>query len=83
MRHDIVELPSVPRKRDELRAIIGTARYQRRKSNLIRWAAYNLIGWALILIVLRTWPQPVPSHQGTHSLYIPVISVVYSQETYE
>lgn len=47
-RHHILEMATIPRQRDALRQALGQARAAKRKSNLSRWAAINLLAWSLI-----------------------------------
>jgi hypothetical protein len=74
-KHDIIEVPSIPRDRAKLKAIIGTARHQKRRSNLMRLASYAMIAVALSLLMIRSLPTAarVPPHNGTYGLYFPVL----------
>lgn len=72
-RHDIIELPAVPRESKQLRAIIGEARYLRRKSNLMRFAAYNLAGWAVAILIMHGCAAPAQPDAGEHGLFFPVV----------
>lgn len=77
MRHDILDLPSIPRDAKQLRALVGQARYRKRRSNLTRFAAYNLIIWALIVCCMRVWPHTpahaVPLIHSTKVIYLPSV----------
>lgn len=39
MRHDILEVAAIPRDKKQLAAIIGTARYERRRARVMQLAA--------------------------------------------
>jgi len=77
-KHDVLELPSIPRERDKLRAIIGTARYQRRKSTVIRVMCTLLVVVSLLML-MRLRPATTPaqamvlSGNRTNALYLPVV----------
>lgn len=76
-RHDVLEIPAIPRERDKFNAIIGAARFQKRKSNLIHFAVYNLLIWSVIILMMRAWPvapaRAVPLRNRTNSLFLPVV----------
>lgn len=73
MRHDILEIASVPRKQSELKALIGVARQNRRKSNLTRFAAANLVAWALIVLVLHGCAGTPRVAVSQYDLFLPVV----------
>lgn len=69
-RHDMLNLPQLPRDKTTLQTIIADARAQRRKSRLMRFASCNLAAWAVFILLVWTpahTPQPgrspAPSHQ--------------------
>jgi hypothetical protein len=69
--HDILDLPAILRNRDKFQALIGGARHQKRKSNLTRWAAYNLFAWGCIVLLLHGCATAPPTSQTR--IYMPVI----------
>lgn len=72
---DILELPSIPRERDKLRAVIGMARAAKRKRNLTIWSALNLAGWGLY-VLLSSAQLPTPTHAEVPrniELFLPTI----------
>lgn len=76
-RHDILELPQLPRERGVLQAVINEARHQRKKSRLVRWAAGNITVWALYILVVWTPMHrpaaPVQAHTSSHRSYLPML----------
>jgi hypothetical protein len=77
-KHDVLELPSIPRERDKLRAIIGAARYQRRRSTMIRIVSTILVVVSLLML-MRLRPATTPaqamvlSGHRTNALYLPIV----------
>lgn len=69
-RHDILALPQIPRERAVLQTMLTQARRHRRISRLKRWAAYNCIVWALIILLiwmpLHSAPPRVPPAPPPH-----------------
>lgn len=54
MRHDILFLPSIPRQKDKLTAMLNEARHVRRKQQMIQYVtAAMVIAGILILIIGR------------------------------
>lgn len=71
MAFDILELPHIPRERDKLKAIIGTARYQRRRSRMIRYISYGILALGVVILLLNACSRSVPlPHEA---LYLPLI----------
>jgi hypothetical protein len=69
-RHDVLNLPQLPRDKTTLQTIIADARAQRRKSRLMRFASCNLAAWAIFILMVWTpmhaphaSAPPAPSHQ--------------------
>lgn len=70
MPYTILELTEIPRERDRLRAIIGQARYQMRKSRMVRYTAYAIIAIAVMLLSLNACSRP-------HILIAPIAPTIY------
>lgn len=49
-KHDILELPQIPREKVALRQIVGKARREMKKSRLIKWAALNIAAWGVFIL---------------------------------
>ncbi|MBX0326966.1 hypothetical protein K2Z83_04625 [Oscillochloris sp. ZM17-4] len=75
MSHDILEISSVPRQRAELKALIGTARAERRTSHLIRFAAANLAAWSLIIPMLHgcNAPSAAVVSSASYTVFLPAV----------
>lgn len=75
MAFDILELPSIPRERDKLKAIIGAARYQRRRRRIMRYASYAILVLALLILSLNGCSRPRPASNAHTSavFYLPAI----------
>lgn len=67
---DILELSEIPRERDKLRAVIGTARYERRKSRIIRFVSLGLVALGCIIVLFSC---SAPAKQREH-IYIPLVT---------
>lgn len=50
-KHDILELPQIPREKVALRQIVGKARREMKTGRLVRWAAFNIVGWGVFMLV--------------------------------
>jgi hypothetical protein len=77
LRHHILEVPRIPSNKNDLRTIIGEARAQRRKRNLTRWAALNLVAWGGYLLVFLPGANAEPSAAVALELftvYLPVVA---------
>lgn len=72
MGFDILELPEIPRERDKLKAIIGQARYERRKSQLMRLSAGVIMCVAVLILLIGACSAPVPSLPS--AVYLPAIT---------
>lgn len=75
-QHDILELPSIPREKDKLRAVVGEARSVRKRHNLIQFASFNLIGWAVFILGSWMWPSAEANSVAVSQLftiYLPTI----------
>jgi hypothetical protein len=73
---DILEIPTLPRSRDELNSMISVARHERRNGKLTRFAAVNIVVWALYAMFIWGPSQhttPVQARTGV-SVYIPVVT---------
>jgi hypothetical protein len=76
-KHEILELPQVPRERPVLQNLINTARHNRRVRRLKYWAAGNLMAWSIYVLLL--W-HPVTVVMATaHTIYLPAITVEANQ----
>lgn len=74
MAFDILELPQIPRERDKLKAIIGHARYQRRRSRMMRFASYAMIAIGFFVLLLNGCNHTSaasPLHQS--AVYLPYV----------
>jgi hypothetical protein len=76
-RHEILELPQVPRERPVLQNLINTARHNRRIRRLKYWAAGNLAAWGLY--VLLAWHPVTVVMATTHTIYLSAIFVEVHQ----
>ena len=72
MGYDILELTEIPRERDKLRAIIGSARYEQRKARIIRFAAYAILVVAALVLVLGGCSHPPTAHPV---IYLPLLAL--------
>jgi predicted anti-sigma-YlaC factor YlaD len=52
-KHQILEMPQIPRDRKALQGALGEARYQRRRKTMMTWATMAIIGLALLLLAWR------------------------------
>lgn len=72
MAFDILELPEIPRDKAKLTSIVGSARYERRKSRIIRVISGVIIGLALVIMFMSAIPgSSAPSLN--ESLYLPTL----------
>jgi hypothetical protein len=67
-RHQIIELPVIPRKKDELQALIGEAREQRRRARMINMASICVVVLALAIMTFGSMAR-VPSRHSTNDPY--------------
>lgn len=88
-RHSIIELPSIPRERAALQQLINQARHELRISRLMRWAAINIVVWALIVLFVwrplygpRTHEAPPPVSNDLSSLVVAPINTEEAVATY-
>jgi hypothetical protein len=73
-RHHILELSAIPREKDKLRQALGQARHAKRRSNLMRWAAINLLGWSLIVPFWSQQSGTVTASQPYQTtIYLPIV----------
>jgi hypothetical protein len=70
MRYTILELTEIPRERDRLKAVLGKARYEMRKSRIIRYTSYAII---LLGIVILLMGASAHTPVAAHHIYIPLI----------
>lgn len=70
MRFDILELTEIPRERDKLKAIIGSARYQQRKGRMIRLTAYVMIGMGVLVLLIGACSAPPSPHPA---VFLPLV----------
>lgn len=52
-KHQMLEMPAIPRDRKALQGALGEARYQRRRKTMMTWATMAIIGLALLLLAWR------------------------------
>src|ERR1044071_9894487 len=79
-RHDILELPQLPRDRGALQSLINESRHHRRVSRLKRWAAGNCVVWALFIILfwlpMQNGPaQPAQAALSPRMVYLSIVLV--------
>ena len=55
---DILELPSIPRKREDLKVLIATARRDRRRARMMRYASYGIIALGVMILTLGSCTHP-------------------------
>lgn len=75
-KHDILDLPQIPRERNALQELINSARRRRKIKRLMNWTSINLMSWAVIIVTVwmpmqRAGAAPVPVSVRT---YLPVTS---------
>lgn len=75
-KHRVLELPSIPRQRNELQALINTARAEHRKSMLIRIASAIIFAIALAIIA-STLARAMPAAPVVYIQLIPLVSTGY------
>jgi hypothetical protein len=86
MRHQILELESIPRDKKVLKATIAEARGLRRRRQLVNLAAFSLVVIALAILIFGQMQQTesaVLAQEGTHvRVFLPVISyeMTYNNE---
>lgn len=68
-RHDMLEVPQIPRDRTILQTLINTARHKRRVQRLTRFAAGNVAAWGFY--VLLFWRPAQAS--DVIQLFLPLI----------
>jgi hypothetical protein len=73
MRHTIIELAEIPRERDKLKAVIGQARYEMRKSKFFRLTSYAIIGIALGILALNGCSGPEVAAADMHAVFLPIL----------
>lgn len=74
--HDILELPQIPRDRGALQTLLNEARHRRRVSRLARWAALNMVAWALLVVFVGSPAQHTaarPPVAATKTVYLPFV----------
>lgn len=76
-KHRILELPSIPRQRNELQALINTARAEHRKSMLMRTASAIIFGIALMIMANTLAQLAPPAVPTVYSILIPLVSIGY------
>jgi hypothetical protein len=74
MAHTILELPEIPRERDKLKAVIGQARYEMRKSRIIRYTSYAIIGLAVLLLLMNGCSGPAASPIDLQTIHLPIVA---------
>ena len=74
MRIDILELTEIPREKDKLKAIIGTARYEQRKRQIIQIASYVILFVAFAVLALGACSHSTPLPHG-HPIYLPLLGL--------
>ncbi len=74
-RHDILELPTVPREKGKLAAIIGTARHQKRKRTLMRGASFLMILVAVMLLMQLRGGSAAPTYPPGRTIFLPVVAI--------
>lgn len=72
MRYTIVELAEIPRERQKLKAVLGTARYEMRKAKFVRITAYAII--AIAILILGFGACSVPPLSEPWTIYLPLIA---------
>jgi heme/copper-type cytochrome/quinol oxidase subunit 1 len=72
MAFDILELPSIPRERDKLKAIMGEARYKAKKSRFIRLLSYVIIAIGVVILSLGSCAAPSTPHEAAYLTYLPL-----------
>ena len=72
MAFDILELPSIPRERDKLKAIMGEARYKAKKSRLVRLFSYAIIAIGVMILGFSSCAAPSHHPEAAYHLYLPV-----------
>ncbi len=75
-RHDILELSTVPREKGKLAALIGRARYQKRKRTLMSTVSVLLIIIGVVILLVRS--NPSSSAGGRHASHIVFLPFVTS-----
>lgn len=71
----ILELPEIPRERDKLRSIIGEARYNARKSRIIRYTSYGIILVGLMILLYScSAAQSSAAVTQPITIYLPIIA---------
>jgi hypothetical protein len=73
VRLDLLELPEIPRDRNKLKAVIGRARYEARRSKLIRLTAYVMIGIVVLILLLNACFAHTPTTIPHMAVYLPII----------
>ena len=74
MRYTIVELTEIPREKDKLKAVIGTARYEMRKAKFTRITAYVIIGIALLVLAFGACSVAPQQIAEPWTIYLPLIA---------
>jgi hypothetical protein len=70
MRFSILELTEIPRDREKLKAVIGTARYNHRRSKLIRLTAYVMLSVAVLILLFSACSAPAMLPEA---VYLPLV----------
>lgn len=73
MRLDLLELPEIPREREKLKAVIGRARYEARRSKMIRLTAYAIIGIGVLILLLNACSSHTTSIIPHMAVYLPIV----------
>lgn len=72
-KHDMLELPAIPKDRQKLQVLINDARRERKRKRLIY--ALALVCFVAGLIILALWYSGhtgAPAATATHVLYLPI-----------
>lgn len=75
-KHRVLELPSIPRQRNELQDLINTARAEHRKSVIMRIASALIFALALG-IMASTLARAMPAAPVVYMQLIPLVSAGY------
>ena len=74
-RHDILELEQIPRDRKVLAAVIGQARYARRKARMMMLVSIGciIIGVLLLWSTLGNRSRPAGPSPAVHTVTLPKV----------
>lgn len=70
MRLEVLELPEIPRERNKLKAVLGTARYDARRKKIIRLTSYVIIGIGVLILLLNACSHAPAVY---HMAYLPIV----------